>query len=1158
MNALLLRILRQYLISSITDMGKKSIYIGIALAVFLSALLFKNYFISTLGRIETLQPFANIIWYLLISCSIIVMLFLIIRKNKSKEPAKSSDFISEMNVRLEKQFTDFLKKSYSINRRVLSVPRNVFICTRKNSSSTVLQDLGYIEFGERINENGIEFSTWASQTALAYKIEVNVDWDGSLQSTQTLSKILFKSRPTLAINAFFIELPLSQTVIETKSTGNETRVINKILNSAVSLVGLDPPLHLIIVGLENFPDVYRAGRLNSMISEKQFFGGFLENDSRELPDKINELFSLISVQFEKSRNLALKSQLSKDFSASLIKAPVQIQLLKSQLAPKILRICQPAPPRKKDLCLHSIAFFGEEVSDALIDPLGQLVGRKFFSQDLRLKRSDSVSQDTIQSHLVPKLYQDESFAVRSNKRELYKNHFRSGIITIVLLYGLAQFQIASFERFKLFKDVNNEVSSIFNEYYTETVEITNSSKSSDPKLSDLIFRIERLRLALEKYTELTPTWYDEFLPTGSLETLYTNIYRQELKTRFQQALIEYLQTDMFTYYQVGDAAALLEISAIVNYLVTDQVKNSEELVSYFIKSAQSEGETDLKFLKIFKQILEELFALNEPRPEFINAEQNLLIINSIKKMDAVNTVYNLLMNQPKYRNKVNLRNEIGGRFDQLFVMTNEEVGLDVPLAFTRTGFNLFYKDGEAEELSDILNAYEASVRNLTLSEKNNISQKVKEKYTLNYIQTWTNLLDNIEIKANTDWETNWEMLNTISSVAANPIKGLFSMLKENIDLSISQENGLTSPLKDAGNVAKQEFAASMLQVTSEIRSIQQIKQSFANYSTEFTNDPNIATQMSIFLQLIRDLHIWLDGARKVQLGMGQYFFEQLLQKHLNNPLENLYKFHLTTEIPFLKNAALKISTSADMLVNSEVENFINKKWGELVAQPYAKSLETSFPFSKTSDYDLPLETFVNLFTKGGVIDLFENEFLKIYKTSSGRYLGRSTFLTTGLSELTAEGKNFLEASKDLRSQMFSQTKPHFKFKVRNGFMDPALSSVEINSGITLYKFSHGPIFWSEQTWPQTGIKDNVIKIQIFEKSSLIFETSVSGAWSWFRLLALANVTANPAQGFYDATFTVGDKPVIFQLNANSFNNPFDQDFFNNIRLPSSLFDIRIK
>ena len=121
-------------------------------------------------------------------------------------------------------------------------------------------------------------------------------------------------------------------------------------------------------------------------------------------------------------------------------------------------------------------------------------------------------------------------------------------------------------------------------------------------------------------------------------------------------------------------------------------------------------------------------------------------------------------------------------------------------------------------------------------------------------------------------------------------------------------------------------------------------------------------------------------------------------------------------------------------------------------------------------------------------------------------------------------------------------------------MDPALSSVEINSGITLYTFSHGPIFWSEQTWPQTGIKDNVIKIQIFEKSYLVFETSVRGAWSWFRLFDLANVTANPAQGFYDANFSVGDKSVTFQLNANSFSNPFDPDYFNNIRIPSSLFD----
>ena len=83
--------------------------------------------------------------------------------------------------------------------------------------------------------------------------------------------------------------------------------------------------------------------------------------------------------------------------------------------------------------------------------------------------------------------------------------------------------------------------------------------------------------------------------------------------------------------------------------------------------------------------------------------------------------------------------------------------------------------------------------------------------------------------------------------------------------------------------------------------------------------------------------------------------------------------------------------------------------------------------------------------------------------------------------------------------MFVDGKPYLAFNIRTGYLENALSKLTISSGVTLHQYSHGPVFWAEQTWPAAGIQDSDLQLRLFQRSRTVVNDSYTGPWSWFRL-----------------------------------------------------------
>ena len=217
----------------------------------------------------------------LATCIILVILVLVLFFKRKTVWRRDEKKVIESLVlgSIKLQFATVARKSKSINKNKIRVPWNFFVAIDKEPASSVMGELGYVEFGDRVRHKGICLSVWASQTALAYRIEIESGVDLSFDIVDPLTKMLMNYRPTLAINSIFLEMELGGQSPNPENETGDVLLLNSLMNAMLVKVGLDCPIHVTLVGLDKLPDLYRAALLTESITEQNIFGGFLDPHS---------------------------------------------------------------------------------------------------------------------------------------------------------------------------------------------------------------------------------------------------------------------------------------------------------------------------------------------------------------------------------------------------------------------------------------------------------------------------------------------------------------------------------------------------------------------------------------------------------------------------------------------------------------------------------------------------------------------------------------------------------------------------------------------------------------------------------------------------------------------------------------------------------------
>jgi len=1095
---------------------------------------------------------AMVIMVMLAFISLLVAGIALVWRHRIWLPSPEVEAQRALRGQLRRLHRGLRARARALDDRFAPATRALFVTPMRHDESgpCSMVELGYAPFGDMLEFGGIRLSTWGAQTGVAYRFELGPDATLSLDALGYVLQLLRKDYPPLPLNSLHVELDLARLGEDAEGAG-QRRLTNQIANLAVSVLRVDLPVHVSLAGLENAPDLVRAAVLTGGIGEQIVFGGFVDADAPDQDAAISALFSEMSQGFDAARLAALKKQLAPQFCSALVAAPLQLNLLLMQLRPALREVTAALPPRTRALRLQSIIFLGTAATGRVVDPLAQISAQRFFGLPVALGLTGREPESAItKQHAgqVANALHMEAFRVRPNEAALWRSRLRSMLVTLSLTALVALIALSAYRDHRVFAPLNADMNARFDRYFAAAADLA-------PGADDLVSRVlllGDLRNGLARYdtVALGGLWGDL---SRSHEDVYRARYHAELVGGFQLALQDYIEKDLFAFNALADGVSLFALALTEVQFHTDQSANADILTRYFLTEFANQGEIGAAFSASFRATLGDLFALNSPQELDRDSELNRVVARTLSGLDTAEMLYRTMLRDPELARRVDLRAYAGPRFGEVFELTGPAQSYLVQNAFTRDGFERIFLRGALTRMHESIRNYELLIGEMDAAQANMLLRRVVDLYTADYIAAWARFVESLRLR---DAQTLFEaqlLMTALGNSFENPMLQFVQSLRTNTMLARAEPDAAP----DAGTgTATDDAGVSGTQImdVSGARAATQIAQSFRAYLSPVERGEDMRTEFDILVGYARDVARWIEAATTAANGTGKFLFDEYVDGTKVTPIAELHQFAITSDLNLIRDFGTSLATVLDRAALSLVTEYINDAWRREVLLPYGDLVASSFPFDPDSPSDLSLEAFTTVFEPAeGEIRKFRETYLKRFEGPAGGFQPVATFLPFRTVGLSADAGLAFDRAALLGRALFRDGQPMLAFRMRVGLMDPGLSRLEVTSGVTLHRYSHGPVLWSDQLWPMAGLADSRLRLRIFNRSRLALAQEASGAWSWFRLAQAGSRSVNTSLNLAEARFGTDGMDASLQFNTAGSGTPFDPAFFTSLILPEALF-----
>ncbi len=210
-----------------------------------------------------------------------------------------------------------------------------------------------------------------------------------------------------------------------------------------------------------------------------------------------------------------------------------------------------------------------------------------------------------------------------------------------------------------------------------------------------------------------------------------------------------------------------------------------------------------------------------------------------------------------------------------------------------------------------------------------------------------------------------------------------------------------------------------------------------------------------------------------------------------------------------------------------------------------------YPFEATAPADVTLDDFARIFGPGQLLDKFFTESLAPHADISvSPWKWKEGTVSLGLSSAALAQ---FERAATIRDVFFgSSATPLVKFTLLPVELSQTANRVLLTiDGQPQFSYSHGPQIPADYQWPGP---DGPAGVNLSFTPSLEGQpngTTVEGPWAWFHVLeGTTTATAQPEK--VNATLTVGERSVTFEVTAATVRNPFLLPELKDFRCPTTL------
>ncbi|CEE91008.1 type VI secretion system membrane subunit TssM [Xenorhabdus nematophila] len=501
---------------------------------------------------------------------------------------------------------------------------------------------------------------------------------------------------------------------------------------------------------------------------------------------------------------------------------------------------------------------------------------------------------------------------------------------------------------------------------------------------------------------------------------------------------------------------------------------------------------------------------------------------------------------------LNLRDQIGPSFDDVFVASNEK-RLVIPQLLTRHGLMDYFvrQKDELTKLTEmdswVLNiaknnqdkASEAGLQNndqYSTKDQERILNDINDLYLSEYTATWRAAMNNLEVR---DFDDLPHAISAIEQVISGeqPIKRALQILSDNTNPPLA-DNALSEKQKE--DWLKQH----------DYRLLNRISHDFAQETEVLVERGDKGSTLQSVYQKLTALHRYLLAIQNSPVpGKAALQAVQMrLDKNNSDAIFEVQQMAKTLPEP-LNRWVGELAEQAWRVVMMEAIRSLEVEWNDSVVKQYKTYLAGRYPFNPNATEEVPLSEFERFFRPDGTLDTFYQQSLKPfveYNLTTG---------TDGKALIRPDVMKQLELANRIRTTFFTpQNGLGAQFAIEPLSLTGNKRRALLNLDGQLVDYSHGRSNVARLIWPNSMRAGTESKLTLMPDRSNLAPRSLSfmGPWAQLRLINSGKLT-NVQPGFFDVRFSVDGGDMTYRVYVDESDNPFAGGLFSQFKLPDTLY-----
>ncbi len=695
--------------------------------------------------------------------------------------------------------------------------------------------------------------------------------------------------------------------------------------------------------------------------------------------------------------------------------------------------------------------------------------------------------------------------------------------------------------------------------------------------------IDRLRDGFTGLEEVTPvlnelrlvaqegnqplSWYDKvsFKQTQTAEDIYQS-YQKQLQVFLLPQLEEILSSELYVYVNLGNPSKVFELLRYYQMLFDKQRLDQSEMINYLVDTLNDQGDISASNINNLSQLMVDLFSSDYQNVLKSNDELVSVAVQNLEGLSPERLIYARVKSMPEYRNRVDIRRQLGDKFDALFQFKDDFHGYLLPELFTRQGhskIDLTVKSALLKKQYDEFKSIQGDMSGASVAELSELSKKIQRLYYADYVYQWKELVKNIEVK---DFTSVYDLASAIKIArepANSPLIDVLDAVIVNTTLAAKNDTDTRANAKAANQLGLKKLGKQLRKVDKINRvagdDLVRLQPSFVVNEAFSRYASFMAIQGKSKSAPIDELMLELDN-------LNTYFDAALTSSEPQRALYTNAKAHAAGSQDALVNFRRQSSKApgqvADWIKNLDKQawkgvieggvGFLNQQWDGQVYHFYREAVEGRFPFALQGRGEVAIDDFAAMFKPQGRLDTFITKQLQPFVYWDNNTLKLAEVDGRKLP-IKPETLIRLNQAKKISTIFFGPTGQQLavKLKFKASSMSTSATQFSVRENENVFSYRHGPRLWSQVVWPSIGEND-YMSANFYNGENRIATKSYTGQWALFRMLFDGSTSATGDRRVRKLHYGLEDQSIVFEYALDSSNSVLDKRLLNNFHLSANL------